>query len=259
MLRLQNLSVQMGDAVLLRGISCALSRGEMLCIIGESGSGKTTLLRALQGLMPAHCDRFCFCPPGQPPVDLSGALPRGRGLRGTSWVMQDPLAALNPRRRIGASIAEGLYRDRLPPDRLKAAVTAALAEVELDAEFHDRYPAQISLGQAQRACLARALIARPALIFFDEPLSALDAMVQKQIAHRMDVLRRDRGLSYVVVTHDLGFAAAYADRILVLHKGRVAAFQDKQAFFAAPASAYARSLIGAAQALGSLTPVGAAA
>lgn len=252
MLELKNLSVQFGETTLLQGISCALPKGEMLCVIGESGAGKTTFLKALQGLMPARCDRFSFRPEGHDPIDLSGAMPQGRGLCGTRWVMQDPLAALNPRRRIGASVGESLYRDRLPPDRLKKAVIAALKEVELGPEFHDRYPSQISLGQAQRACLARALIARPALIFFDEPLSALDALVQKQIAHRMDVLRRERLLTYVVVTHDLGFAAAYADRILLLRHGRVEACQSKQAFFTAPASPYARSLIKAAQAIGSL-------
>lgn len=108
------------------------------------------------------------------------------------------------------------------------------------------------MGQAQRACLARALIARPDLIFFDEPLSALDAIVQKQVALTMSRIQRRYGISYVIVTHDLGFAAAYADWVLVLRRGRVEASQAAPDFFSAPDSAYCKELIEAAEVLGEL-------
>ena len=96
------------------------------------------------------------------------------------------------------------------------------------------------------------MIAEPRLIFFDEPLSALDALVQKKIARRMDILRRETGMAYIVVTHDLGFAATYADQILLLRHGRTEAAQPRAPFFAEPASPYAADLIDAARHLGAL-------
>lgn len=256
LLSLDSLSAQAGGQTLLRDVSFSLARGQMLCVIGESGAGKSTLLKSLQGLMPATCMRFRFEPAG---IDASGEMPAGIGLPRTRWVMQDPLAALNPRQTLGRSIAESLHRRRSTIADMRSEVLSALDQVELAPEFHDRLPGQVSLGQAQRACLARAMIAKPELIFFDEPLSALDALVQKKIAYRMDVLRRETGMTYVVVTHDIGFAASYADQILVLKKGRVEAYQSRDAFFASPASDYAQDLIAAAGALGALCPAGAAA
>jgi peptide/nickel transport system ATP-binding protein len=250
-LALESLSVSLGPATLLRDVSFTLERGEMLCIIGESGAGKSTLLKALQGLMPARCKRFFFEPAG---IETMGEMPRGVGLPRSRWVMQDPLAALNPRQTLGASIAESLHRRRSDIADMKAAVLTALERVELGPEFYGRLPGQISVGQAQRACLARAMIAEPELIFFDEPLSALDALVQKKIAYRMDVLRRETQMTYVVVTHDIGFAASYADQVLVLKSGQVEVYQRCDAFFDAPGSAYAKDLISAASALGALHP-----
>lgn len=246
---LDGLSVQVGQAALLHDVSLSLAKGEVLCIIGESGAGKSTILKALQGLMPATCRRFYFGPAG---IDVTGRMPNRVGLPKTRWVMQDPLAALNPRQSLGSSIAESLHRHRLSAEERKDATLNALAQVELGPEFHDRLPAQVSLGQAQRACLARALIAQPDLIFFDEPLSALDALVQKKIAYRMDLLRNETQMTYIVVTHDIGFAESYADQILVLKDGRVAAYQRHDDFFAAPQSRYASELIAAAYALGAL-------
>lgn len=246
MLEIDNLRVQIAGVTLLRDISFTLGKGKTLCVVGESGAGKSTLLKALQGFVPAQWDRFdCGGKPRAP----------GLGLPGTRWVMQDPLAALNPRRTLGQSIGESLHRNGLPAPALRTAVLAALTDVELGPEFYGRYPAQVSLGQAQRACIARALIARPRLIIFDEPLSALDAMVQKTVAHQMARLCRKQGAATLIVTHDMGFAAAYADDILVLHQGCVAAYQPREAFFANPASPYAASLIDAARTLGALEGV----
>lgn len=221
----------------------------MLCVIGESGAGKSTLLKALQGLIPGRCQRFEFVPAQ---IDTKGIMPDGLGLPKSRWVMQDPLAALNPRQTLGKSIAESLHRHRLSASDLEVAVLNALDRVELAPEIYVRLPAQVSLGQAQRACLARALIAEPELVFFDEPLSALDALVQKKIAYRIDVLRRETQMTSIVVTHDIGFASTYADQILVLRHGRVEAYQSRADFFASPSSTYARELIAAAKALGSL-------
>lgn len=254
--QLEGLTVRAGDKMLLQDVSFGIQKGGMLCVIGESGAGKSTLLKAVQGFLPATCRRLVFTPSG---TDITGAVPTHPGLPQTRWVMQDPLAALNPRLTLGASIQESLYRQNLTAQERRSAVFEVLDAVELGAEFFDRLPGQVSLGQAQRACLARALIARPKLIFFDEPLSALDALVQKKIARQMDVLRRKTQTAFVVVTHDLGFAAAYADKILVLRKGRVEAYQTCTELFTAPASPYAEDLIEAARSLGTLSHAGEAA
>lgn len=248
-LALDGLCVEIGHTVLLRDVSFSLQRGEVLCVVGESGAGKSTLLKALQGLMPATCKSFRFSPAG---IDLKDRMPVGVGLPRTRWLMQDPLAALNPRQSLGKSISESLHRQHLSANEQKIAALQALKDVELDPEFYHRLPRQVSLGQAQRACLARAMIARPDLIFFDEPLSALDALVQKKIAYRMDVLRHETQATYIVVTHDIGFAETYADQVLVLKDGWVEACQSHYDFFTSPASAYARELISAANALGAL-------
>ena len=255
-LDLDGLNVLVGQTSLLHDVSFALSKGEVLCVIGESGSGKSTLLKALHGLMPATCRRFCFAPAK---LDVTGHMRETIGLPGTRWVMQDPLAALNPRQSLGISIGESLHRQSLSVAARKDAVLKALAQVNLGAEFHDRRPGEVSLGQAHRACLARALIAQPDLIFFDEPLSALDALVQKKIALRMDLLRQHTRAAYVIVTHDIGFAESYADQILVLKEGRVEAYQPREDFCDQPASAYATELIAAADALGALRKTEAAA
>ncbi|WP_275041670.1 ATP-binding cassette domain-containing protein [Leisingera sp. ANG-S5] len=254
--QLEGLTVRAGDKVLLQDVSCDIQQGGMLCVIGESGAGKSTLLKAVQGFLPATCRRLVFTPSG---TDITGAVPTHPGLPQTRWVMQDPLAALNPRLTLGASIQESLYRQNLTVQERKSAVLAALEDVQLGSEFYSRFPGQVSLGQAQRACLARALIARPKLIFFDEPLSALDALVQKKIARQMEVLRRKTQTAYVVVTHDLGFAAAYADKVLVLRMGQVEAYQPCDEFIAAPASPYAENLIEAARSLGTLSHASEAA
>lgn len=249
LISVSNLQVSAGDKQLLADVSFDLCEGEMLCIVGESGAGKSTLVKALQGMMPAHCDRFTYDPSG---TEVCGAVPSGLGLAQARWVMQDPLAALNPRQSLGRSIAESLHKEKRPKDQLRKRVLSALNDVELTADFYDRLPSQVSLGQAQRACLARALIAQPKLIFFDEPLSALDALVQKKIAHRMERLRRATNTTYIAVTHDLGFAAAYADKVLLLRAGTVSAYQSRTAFFANPLSDYAKDLVAAAQSLGAL-------
>ncbi|WP_083464277.1 dipeptide/oligopeptide/nickel ABC transporter ATP-binding protein [Phaeobacter sp. 11ANDIMAR09] len=246
---LEGLCVDLGGKTLLRDVSFGVAAAEMVCVIGESGAGKSTLLKALQGFLPATCRSLAFSPAK---VRISGAVPAMTGLPQSRWVMQDPLAALNPQLTLGTSIGESLHTQKISAQARKVAVLEALSEVELEPGFYHRLPGQVSLGQAQRACLARALIARPRLIFFDEPLSALDALVQKKIARQMDALRRKTQTAYIVVTHDLGFAAAYADRILVLRQGQVEAYQSRNAFFDQPDSAYAAALIGAARRLGTL-------
>ena len=253
MLLVDNLDITLGGKPILEGVSFAVEQGKTLCIAGESGSGKSSLLKAINGLMPARVDKLSFRANSDPAVVHEGSWQGKPGLTGSRWVMQDPIAALNPKLTLGASIGESTYRKELSAQEIAKAVSTALADVELTAALAARKPSEVSLGQAQRACLARALIARPALIFFDEPLSALDAIVQKQIAATMKRIQERYRITFVIVTHDLGFAAAFADQMLVLRNGKVEAYQPAASFFNTPASRYCVDLVEAARDLGSLS------
>lgn len=252
MLSVDNLSITISGRTILEGVSFSIPDGATLCIAGESGSGKSSLLKALNGLMPARFEQLSFHPRTGPAIHHKGQWQDRLGLRRSRWVMQDPIAALNPKLSLGASIGEGVYLKRLSRSERDSAVATALVDVELPSTLAKRRPAEVSLGQAQRACLARALIAQPDLIFFDEPLSALDAIVQKQIAATMKRVQARYGNTFVIVTHDLGFAAAFADQMLVLRDGRMEACQPAKSFFESPASRYCQDLIEAARDLGSL-------
>ncbi|MEH6446247.1 MAG: ATP-binding cassette domain-containing protein [Oceanospirillaceae bacterium] len=250
MLVVNSLSVDTQRRRLLDNVSFTLAKGESLCILGESGSGKTTLLKTLLGLMPIS----------QGYIDLNStaghfqrvAKQSNIGLPGVSWVMQNPLAALNPLQPVGISVTEGLYKSKLSKVHQHSCLEQVFAQVQLPMSLSLRTPNQLSIGQAQRVCIARALISLPELIFFDESLSALDAVVQKQIGQMIDDVKRSKGLSYLFVTHDLGFTSAYADKILLLKAGKVEAYQSAGEFFNAPASHYAAALIEAATVLGVL-------
>ncbi|OMH33567.1 ABC transporter ATP-binding protein [Motiliproteus sp. MSK22-1] len=250
MLAVNSLCVDVSSQRLLDDISFTLKPGECLCIVGESGSGKTTLLKTLLGLMPfsqgqisyQFAEEDCQLNPGHQYL----------GLPGVSWVMQNPLAALNPLQPVGRAVAESLYHKSLSKQKEAERVAAAFRKVELSPELARRLPSQLSIGQAQRVCIARALVCLPEVIIFDEPLSALDAVVQKQIAWVIDGIKTAHRLSYLFVTHDLGFADAYADKILLLRDGCVEAYQPVEEFFSAPTSDYGAELIEAARILGSL-------
>lgn len=252
MLRVDKLDITIGGKPILEDVSLAVEQGQTLCIAGESGSGKSSLLKAVNGLMPARFDRISFHGTSDPGVLHEGKWHGKPGLAGSRWVMQDPIAALNPKRTLGASVGESLHLKKPSAADLSKAISTALADVELPAAMAMRKPSEVSLGQAQRACLARALIARPSLIFFDEPLSALDAIVQKQIAATMKRIQERYRITFVIVTHDLGFAAAFADQMLVLRAGKVEAYQSAASFFKTPASRYCEDLVEAARDLGSL-------
>ncbi|MEJ8476561.1 ABC transporter ATP-binding protein [Roseibium algae] len=252
MLSIDHLNISISGKTILEEVSFSIPEGTTLCIAGESGSGKSSLLKALNGLMQARFEQLSFYPKTGPAITHQGRWLGRPGLQQSRWVMQDPIAALNPRLSLGASIGEGAYSKRLSRSERDKAITEALVDVDLPSALATRRPTEVSLGQAQRACLARALIAQPDLIFFDEPLSALDAIVQKQVAATMKRVQARHGNTFVIVTHDLGFAAAFADQILVLRNGRMEAYQSAKSFFERPTSHYCRDLIEAARDLGSL-------
>ena len=223
------------------GVDLAVYEGETLALVGESGCGKSTLGRLLLGLLPPTQGQVFF--DGQ---DLAALPPaRLRALRRQmQLVFQDTAAALNPRWTVGQSLAEPLRIHNLCPRGEYAARGAALlTQVGLAPDLLDRYPHQLSGGQRQRVGLARALALSPRLVVCDEPVSALDVSVQAQMLNLLAALQASQGLTYVLISHDLGVVRHSADRVCVMFLGRVCEVGPTQALFSAPRHPYTKFLL----------------
>ena len=223
------------------GVDLAVYEGETLALVGESGCGKSTLGRLLLGLLLPTQGQVFF--DGQ---DLAALPPdRLRALRRQmQLVFQDTAAALNPRWTVGQSLAEPLRIHNLCPRGEYAARGAALlTQVGLAPDLLDRYPHQLSGGQRQRVGLARALSLSPRLVVCDEPVSALDVSVQAQMLNLLADLQRAQGLTYVLISHDLGVVRHSADRVCVMFLGRVCEVGPTQALFSAPRHPYTKFLL----------------
>lgn len=243
----------------LDGVSLALRPGEILGVIGETGSGKTTLARTVLGLLPVRAGRITF-----DGVELSTL--RGRALRGfrrrgeLQFVFQDPLRALDPELTAAESVAEPLAAAGIG-GRVERADRAAraLGAVGLDAAAHGgRLPGRLSGGQRQRVLLARALVTEPRLLICDEPVSALDAANRNHVLRLLLNLRDETGISVLVISHDLHSLAGIADRVAVLHDGRVVEQGPVRDVLDDPQDPYTRRLIAAAPRLNTLTKAGTA-
>ena len=202
------------------GVSFSLRRGETLGVVGESRSGKTTIARVIAGLQKPTNGEF----------SLDGRV---------SMVFQDPLGSLNPRLTTRATIEEVLRLNR--PNAFAAQELLEL--VGLDASALDRYPHEFSGGQRQRICIARALAARPDLLVCDEAVSALDISIRATVLDLLADLKCRLSLSLLFITHDLGVVRHIADRILVMHHGRVVEEGTADAVLRAPNDSYTRALI----------------
>jgi len=230
----------------LDDVSLGIARGEALGLVGESGSGKSTVVLAVLGLLGAgarvQARRLEFA--GRDLTREAGSL-RGRRI---GVVFQDPAAALNPALRIGLQVAEPLLaHSDLPRSEIFARATALLAETGIrdPAEVMRAYPHQLSGGMKQRAVIATALAADPDLLLLDEPTTALDVTVEAQILDLLDGLRRNRGLSMLLVSHNLGIVDRLCDRVSVLYAGRTVETGPAAAVLADPQHPYARGLLAA--------------
>lgn len=240
MLKVDGVSVRRGGAITLQDVSLQLEAGRSLAVVGESGAGKSTLIGAVLGLVA--------CAAGQ--VSWQGApVSRCR----PALVMQEPRAAFNPRLMLRRSVTEPLTARKQAVDTCR--LNMLCAGLELHPDLLDRRPDQVSIGQAQRMGILRALIAAPPLVLFDEPLSALDAVTQKHTARLIAKMQAQEGFAALIVSHDLGYAAAFADEIAVLRAGRIEEIASAQAFVEAPQTDYGRKLRDAAFALGALERV----
>jgi oligopeptide/dipeptide ABC transporter ATP-binding protein len=252
-------------------VSFALNEGETLGIVGESGSGKTMLSLALMGLAPPGARRKGEAWLHQQDsaadsrgIDILTASPNEmRALRGReiAMIFQEPMTALNPVMRIGAQIEEAIRvhedsarQNEIHSRAIQALERAALPEPELRAR---QYPHQLSGGLRQRVMIAMALAAGPGVLIADEPSTALDVTVQKQILELLATLRKELGLSLLFITHDLGVVAQIADRIIVMYAGRIVEDGPTMEVLRHPRHPYTEGLLRAAPRLerGKLVPI----
>ena len=222
------------------GVSFEIRPGEVLGLVGESGSGKTTIGRAVAGLTAATGGELTVF--GEPLTTRR----RTRGRAGhIGYVFQDPAASFNPLLTIGDSIAEPLtvHRRELGAAAIRAETEALLNSVHLPSSYGDRYPYELSGGQRQRAALARALALRPPLLVADEPTSALDVSVQAKVLSLFTELQRELGFAALFISHDLAVVEQVADRVVVLHRGRIAASGSTAQVLGSPQDDYTRRLV----------------
>ncbi len=236
-----HITAHYGDFRVLNDVSITVAKGETVAIVGESGSGKTSLARVMVGLTPPTSGSITFLG-----AALSGELKqRSReDLRKIQLIYQQPDVALNPRQTVGEIIGRpiSLYFNRSKQE-VRARTLELLAQVGLPADYIDRKSTALSGGQKQRICIARALAAEPSLIICDEPTSALDQLVADEILKLLQKLQDDMGLSYLVITHDLGIVRRIAHRTTVLLSGQVVARGPTGDIFKPPFHPYTEKLL----------------
>ncbi len=246
---LRDLTIGYGGDPVVHGVTLDIAEGESFALVGESGSGKSTVLKAIAGLAPDWSGAITVL--GQ----ARGHRPDRNFARVCQMVFQDPYGSLHPRKTVDDTLAEplaihgiGEHADR---------VVDMLAAVGLDRRFRFRFPHQLSGGQRQRVAIARALMLEPKVLLLDEPTSALDVSVQAEILNLLKRLRRERNLTYLMVTHNLHVVAFMCERLAVMRHGRIVETADvdrlRQGTFD---NAYSRELYAASGGAGA--PIAAA-
>ncbi len=224
-------------------VSLALEPGETLGLVGESGCGKSTLGKTILRLAEPTGGTIAL--DGAEATGLAGA-PLRRFRRQAQMIFQDPFASLNPRHTIGEILETPLKVHGIGTKaERRAAVREILARVGLPADSLGRWPHEFSGGQRQRIGIARALILRPRLVICDEPVSALDVSIQAQILNLLVDMKRDFGLSYLFISHDLSVVRYFADRVLVMYLGRIVEEGQGADFWLRPGHPYTRALVAA--------------
>jgi peptide/nickel transport system ATP-binding protein len=213
MIEVDALSVRFGRIEAVTSVSFHVARGESFGLVGESGSGKSSVLRALSGLNPVWTGRMS--------IDGENLTPRRSKTfhQRVQMVFQDPYGSLHPRQTVDRLLSEPLLVHRM--DNIERRIMRALNEVALPASVRFRYPHQLSGGQRQRVAIARALMPEPHVLLLDEPTSALDVSVQAEVLNLLADLQQARGLTYVLVSHNLAVVAHVCGRIGVMQGGEL--------------------------------------
>ena len=220
-------------------------KGETFALVGESGSGKTTIGRAIMRINELSAGEITF--EGK---RISGKLSKQDDMnviRNIQMIFQDPAASLNERATIEYIISEGLYNFHLykdEKDRMRK-IEKVVEDVGLLPEHLTRYPHEFSGGQRQRVGIARSIVMEPEFIIADEPISALDVSIRAQVLNLLEKFRRERGLTYLFIAHDLSIVRFISDRIVVIYKGRIMEIAETEELFAYPLHPYTKSLISA--------------
>jgi peptide/nickel transport system ATP-binding protein len=240
-LSIKDMVVDFDGYIALDSVSVDVAEGESFGIVGESGSGKSTLLRAIAGLN--HFDEGSLMVAGR---SYSSRHRDKSFYSDVQMVFQDPYGSLHPRQTVDALLLEPLVIHGL--DNREQRIARALDEVGLGSGFRFRYSHQLSGGQRQRIAIARALIVEPKILLLDEPTSALDASIQAEILNLLEQARRDRNLTFVMVSHDLGVISHMCDRLAVMKSGRVVEMLEAEALESREFSAdYTRQLLVASE------------
>jgi len=225
----------------IRGISFTIEEGETLGLVGESGAGKSTVGNVITRLQNPTAGTVRYR--GQDVHELGGAdLAEFR--QSVQMVFQDPYSSLDPRYSIGRTMAEPLkIHTDLDKDERRARVEELLETVNLESAFRDRFPHELSGGQLQRVSIATALTVDPDFLILDEPVSALDVSVQARILNLLMRLQRERGLSYLFISHDLSVVKHLSDRVAVMYLGEIVEHGETEALFQNPTHPYTEGLL----------------
>ena len=254
LLNIRNLTVKFatatGSFTAVDGIDVSVDKGEVLAIVGESGSGKSVSMLAVMGLLPdtATITADAMTYDGQDISNLTAAQRRKLIGREITMIFQEPVASLNPSFTTGFQIEEvlrlnlGMSRREAHARALELYRAVGIPEPE---EKLKAYPHQMSGGQCQRVMIAMAIASNPRLLIADEPTTALDVTIQKQILDLLMKLQEDYGMALILITHDMGVVAETADRVVVQYKGKKMEEADVLSLFENPQNPYTRALLSA--------------
>ena len=231
------------ELIAVDNVSFDLYPGETLGIVGESGCGKTTLGRTILKLHPSNGGQIIY--DGNDITSYSKT--QMRSLRTEMQIIfQDPYSSLPPRATVGDILSEPVKVHKIvPPSQVKEYVIDLMEQCGLRDYYYERYPHEFSGGQRQRICIARALAVNPKLVVCDEPVSALDVSIQAQIINLLKKLQKERGLTYLFISHDLSVVKFISDKIGVMYLGNMVEFGAKKDIFGNPLHPYTRALFSA--------------
>ena len=222
------------------GVNLALNKGEILGLVGESGCGKSTLGKAAVGILPTSGGEISFNGTKVEPLNRSM---RSRELLKLQLIFQDPYSSLNPRRKIGDQLIDGLLNYGVGAEEARESSAKLLERVGLSRSTLAKYTHQFSGGQRQRIAIARALTLQPEVIIADEPISALDASAQAQVANLLVELVQELGMSMIFISHDLSVVRQISDRTAVMYLGKLVEVASTQEIWESPQHPYTKALI----------------